>query len=226
MVVRRAVCCVLSGLLLVALAAPAGPGRAWASAGSKGSDGSSKGSNDSSKTSGDSSDSSKGSLDNSDQKSEDSSADSSKESTDNTTDESSKSKGATTVSAALLILTVGAAAVGLVAASRATWKNDDRRAQALARFLQRNHAMLTRDLVLGEGPMLDGWGRTMGLDAAERARVERGLAGSAEQTALVRALDGPIDRRRARSFAASFVRLHLRALGAERVGAIALAANR
>jgi hypothetical protein len=220
---------VLSGLLLVAVSAPAAPGRAWASEGSKGSNGSSdgsKGSNDSSKMSGDSSESSKGSLDNSDQKSKDSSADSSKDSTDNTTDESSKNKTTTTVSAALLILTVGAAAVGLVAASRATWKDDDRRAQALARFLQRNHAMLTRDLVLGEGPMLAGWARTMGLDAAERARVERGLAGSAEQTALVRALDGRIDQRRARSFAASFVRLHLRALGPERVGAIALAANR
>jgi hypothetical protein len=199
------------------------PGRlALASEGSKGSEGS----NDSSKSSGDSSQNSADSSKNSDQRSEDSSEDSSKDSTKDSTDESSKSKGTTAVSTGLLLVTVGATAVGVVYISRATWKDDQRRVQALVRFLQRNHPLVTRDVVLGEGPMLDGWARSLGLSTGERARVGRALAGSAEQTALLRALDGRIDEGRARSFAASFTRLHQRALGGERVRAIALAAAR
>lgn len=81
-------------------------------------------------------------------------------------------------------------------------------------------------MVLGEGMLLSAWGKTWGLTTAERERLGQALDGSSEQTELMQSLDGPIDERRARRFAASFARLSGRALGPERFAAVAHAARR
>jgi hypothetical protein len=209
--------------LLAATLAVAGPGTIHASGNSKsgGNSSDSKGSNDSSKSSGDSSKSSGASSERSGQSTENSPRDSTK----GTSDESTKSKGGQAISVALVIVVVGGAIVGGVLTTRATAQPDPRHTQALVRFLRRNHALVTRDVLVGEGPVLASWAQGLGLDPAERERLGRTLAGSPEQAALLHALDGPIDEARARQFAASFTRLARRALGEARVRAIALAAS-
>jgi hypothetical protein len=229
---RRTTSLVLSAALagtLVWRAPPfvaAGQGSKSESRSNDSSDGS-KGSNDSSKSSGDSSKSSGDSSDRSGQNSEDSTRDSPKNSTQGTTDESSNSKGGAALSGALLIVVVGASVLGGVLSSRLTTRRQDQQnVRALARFLRRNHALVIRDVAMGDGPMLAAWSSALGLSTTERERLAQSLDGSAEQTELLQALDGDIDDGRARRFAADFARVGQRALGGERFRAIALAAGR
>jgi hypothetical protein len=128
------------------------------------------------------------------------------------------------VSVALLVLAVGASVVGVVRALAAA--EEGPKLKMLARFLQRNHALVARDVVMGEGPLLRSWTRTLGLSAAERERLGQALLGSAEQAQLLAALNGPIDEARARRFAAGFAQLGRRALGPARLRDLALATGR
>jgi hypothetical protein len=180
---------------------------------------SSKGSNDSSGTS---TDSSKNSTDSSNR-----SENSTESSPQDSSDGSSKRKGAVLISVALLLVAVGATTVGLVRTSGALAQADEQqKMRQLARFLQRHHALVARDVVMAEGPLLSAWGRALGLGAGEREQLSRCLDGSREQAELLGALDGRIDEGRARRFAVGFARLGQRALGDRRLRAIALAALR
>lgn len=222
---------IVTGALVGALTcgprpARAGEGSHSDSKSDNSSDGS-KGSNDSSRTSGDSSKRSGASSEESGHGSKNSTDNSPRNSSRWSTDESSKSKTATTVSVAALIVVVGAVVVSGTLASRGGSRQpDQQKVQALARFLQRNHALVARDVVTGEGPMLGAWGRALGLSAGERERLGMVLVGSPEQTELLQALDGGMDERRARRFAVGFTRLGRRALGEGRFREIALAAGR
>jgi hypothetical protein len=180
----------------------------------------SKGSADSSKSSGDSSKNSNGSSDRSGHATENSPRESSRGSSD----ESTNSNGGHAISIALVVLVVGGLVLGGVLTTRATGQ-DRQRTQALAKFLQRNHALVVRDVALGEGPLLASWERSLGLAPGERERLGRALAGSPEQTELLQALDGRIDEGRARRFAASFTRVARRSLGPSRLQQLTLAAG-
>jgi hypothetical protein len=188
---------------------------------------SSKGSNDSSGTSTDSSKNSTDSSNRSENSTENSPKDSTEESSDGTSDSSDKRKGAVIISVALLLVALGATTIGLLRASGALAQADEQqKMRQLARFLQRHHPLVARDVVMGEGPLLSAWGRALGLGAGERDRLSRLLDGSAEQAELLAALDGRIDEGRARRFAVGFTRLGQRALGDQRMRAIAIAALR
>jgi hypothetical protein len=214
---------ILTGLLIGALVGVPG-GIARASEGSKGSNDSSKSSTDSSKSSTDSSKSSAGSSDNSKNSTDNSPKDSTQWSTDGTSDSTGKHRGAVIISVALLVLAVGASVVGVVREMAAA--EEAPKLKMLARFLQRNHALVTRDLLMGEGPVLRAWTRALGLSAVERERLGQALAGSPEQAQLLAALNGSIDEGRARRFAAGFARVSQRALGPARFRDLALAATR
>jgi hypothetical protein len=207
----------LCAVLALLLAGPA-----HANDSSKGSNGSS----DSSNSSGDSSKNSGDSSQGSGKGSEDSTRNSPKNSSEGTSDGSTNSKGGAAVSGGLVVLVVGASVVGGVFASRSSSRRERADTQALVRFLRRNHALVTHDVALAEGPLLGSWALTMGLAAGERQRLNEALDGSAEQAELLDALDGPIDEARARRFAAGFARLGQRALGASRFRELALAAAR
>jgi hypothetical protein len=188
---------------------------------------SSKGSNDSSGTSTDSSKSSTDSSNRSENSTENSPKESTEESSDGSSDGSSQRKGSVLISVALLLVAVGATTVGLVRTSGALAQADEKqKMRQLARFLQRHHALVARDVVMGEGPLLSAWGRALGLQTGERDRLSRCLDGSPEQAELLASLDGRIDESRARRFAVGFTRLGQRALGDHRLRAIALAALR
>jgi hypothetical protein len=206
---------IIVGLLVGALLGGSARG-ALASEGSKGSNDSSNSSTDSSQNSTDSSN-----------RSENSTESSPKDSSEGSSDGSSKNQGAVLVSVALLLVGVGATVVGVVKATGALAQADEpRRLRMLARFLQRHHALVARDVVMGEGPLLAAWSRSLGLSTAEGERLSRSLDGSPEQAELLAALNGSIDKDRARRFAVAFTRVGRRALGDERLRAVALAALR
>jgi hypothetical protein len=212
----------IRGLLIGALVV-GGPGMASANDSSKGSNGST----DSSKSSGDGSKSSGDSSQNSGKGSQDSSQNSPKGSTKGTSDESTNSKGGAAVSVALALVVVGGSVVGGIFASRGTTRREvQRQTQALLRFLQRNHALVTRDVAMAEGPLLASWANNLGLDTRERERLGEALDGSAEQATMLAALDGPMDEASARKFAQGFAQAGRRALGDDRFGALAPAAVR
>ena len=128
------------------------------------------------------------------------------------------------VTVVLALVAVGATAIGVVSALAQA--DEQSRTRRLAQFLQRNHALVTRDVVMAEGPVLADWGRALGLTAIERERLGQAMAGSAEQAELLAALDGRIDSSRARRFALGFAQLGRRALGEQRFRAIARSATR
>ena len=198
--------------LVVAPAAARASGQGQSSAGSGDS---SKNSNDSSKNS---NDSSKGS-DNSTQNSPKNSSD---WSTNGTTDSSTKSHGAHVFWAGSAALVLGAAVVvGIIFAVKATGDSKQNpTATALAAFMRQNHALLTHDVALAGGPLLDVWCRQLALSPAEKRRLAVALDGSPEQGALLAALDGPVDEARARAFSAAFYRTTARALGPARTQAL------
>jgi hypothetical protein len=211
---RRLLCGLLVGALLV-------PGTGLANDSSKGSGGST----DSSNTSGDSSKNSGDSSGRSGQGSQDSSENSPRNSTKGTSDESTNSKGGAAISIGLALVVVGGSVVGGIFASRSSSRRERRQTEALVRFLRRNHALVTRDVVLAEGPLLASWAQSLGLVRGDD-RLNAALDGSREQSELLDALDGPIDEGRARRFAAGFARVSQRALGPERFRTLALAAGR
>jgi hypothetical protein len=181
---------------------------------------SSNGSNDSSNTSRDSSHSSQGSSKDSDNSTQNSPQRTSDYSSKGTSDWSTKSRGGQVFSIALAVVVVGASVFGTVAVSRSR----DARAQpariALAAYMREHHALLTHDVALGTGPVFDAWAHDLRLTARERVDLRRGLEGSADQGALLDALDGPIDEAHAQRFAAAFLRATARVLGPARTRAL------
>ena len=79
---------------------------------------------------------------------------------------------------------------------------------------------------MGEGPLLAAWARALGLTAPSGSACPAAWTGSPEQAELLAAIDGRIDEERARRFALGFTQVGRRALGDERLRAIALAAIR
>jgi hypothetical protein len=192
---------------------------------SKGSGNSSDGSKDSSNTSDGTSDDSRGSSRNSDDSTKNSPKNSTDYTSDGSTDWTTHSRGGQVFSVALAVVAVGGLVVGLVATNRA--QNGQQQATAaLAGFMRRQHALLTRDIAMAEGPVLDAWAHDLRLTATERRRLRQTLEGSIEQGALLEALDGPIDGSRARQFGAAFLRVTDRALGRQRAKTLVLRAVR
>jgi hypothetical protein len=123
----------------------------------------------------------------------------------------------------LLGASVGGTALGMSATQR---RKEREAAAAVAAFMRRHHALLTHDVVMAGGLVLDAWGHDLGLSATEKRRLRRTLEGSAEQGALVDALDGPIDERKARRFSAAFLRATERAVGKTRAKALVASSSR
>jgi hypothetical protein len=225
--------------ILVAVSVAASGARPAHASGQSSGGGSSSSSSDSSNSkesnssngSKDSSNSSKGTSDNSQassKSSNDSTQNSPKRSSDystqHTTKDSSewstKTRQGNVVSIAIVVVSVGATVLGVKMRNDAQVASQRQAERALAEFMRRQHPLLTHDVVTGRGVVLAAWSHDLGLDAVERARLERALDGSVEQGALLEALDGSIDEARARRFAGAFVRLTARALGSARAGAL------
>jgi hypothetical protein len=128
------------------------------------------------------------------------------------------------VSIALGVIAVGATVAGVVIGVTLTQRRAERRAeQALAAYMRRNHPMVTHDVALGEGPILDAWTHALGFTRGERREFGRLLPGSTEQARLIEALDAPngrIEDEHARRFAGAFFQLTERAVGPARAGAL------
>jgi hypothetical protein len=130
-------------------------------------------------------------------------------------------------SVALAVVAIGATVLGVVLTDHS--HRSPPPTAALAGFMRRQHALLLHDVSTGEGPVLDAWSHDLRLTAAEQGRLRRALEGSAEQGALLDALDGPIDEKHAERFGAAFLRVTDRALGRTRTKALvaqAMAAGR
>jgi hypothetical protein len=194
-------------------------GTSNSSSGSSGSD-SSKGSNDSSNSSENSSENSRGTSRDSNNSTENSPKNSSDYTTKGSSDWTTHSRGAHVFSIALAVVAVGATVVGVIAAKGSNQQPRQVATAALAGFMRRQHALLTHDVTLAEGPVFEAWAHDLQLTARERAQVRRALDGSTEQGTLLEALNGPIDERRAEKFAAAFLRVTSRALGPARTRAL------
>jgi hypothetical protein len=217
--------------VLAGLVATQGARRTWASgqsnsgsssgdsSGSKDSN-SSNGSNDSSHSSGESSHSSHESSKDSDNSTQNSPKNSSDWTTKSSSDWTTHSHGAHVFSIVFAVVAVGATVVGYLAANATNAARQDRAATALAEFMRRQHALLTHDVALADGPVFAAWAHDLGLRPDEAERLRRAIEGSHEQGALLAALNGPIDAARARQFAAAFMRATTRALGASRTKAL------
>jgi hypothetical protein len=203
-----AVCAILWGPSPV-LASGQGQSRSDTGNSSQGSNGSSNNSNDSSKSSNGSSRDSN----NSTQSSPKNSAD---YSTEGTTNQSTNSHGAHVFWAGSAVVLLGASVVGTVLIARNRTGDQKGTAVALATFMRENHAVLTHDVAMANGPVLDAWARELGLTATEKRRITATMEGSREQGELIAALDGPVDHLRARSFSAAFFQVTARALGPAR----------
>jgi len=193
-------------------------GQGQSSSGSSNSSDSSKGSGDSSNSSNDSSHSSNDSSKSSNNSTQNSPKNASDWTTKSSSDWTTHSHGAHMFSIALLVVGVGATVLGVVLTDRS--HHGPPPAAALAGFMRRQHALLLHDVSTGEGPVLDAWAHDLGLTIAERGRLLRALEGSAEQSALIEALDGPIDDAQAERFGAAFLRVTGRALGPRRTRAL------
>ncbi len=119
----------------------------------------------------------------------------------------------------VVLIAVGAVALS-VAGGYATAAAESVNAVAAAElesYLRTNHALVARDISLGEGALLHAWLHDLRLLPEERAHVERELPGSSEQNEMLAALDGTLSVERATNFAAAFHGLLARTLPAERV---------
>ena len=181
---------------------------------------SSNGSKDSSNSSKDSSNNSQGSSKNSNNSTQNSPKNTSDWSTKGTSDWSTNSHGAHVFSIALAIVVVGGASVATTAVKHSQPDAQRQAAVALAAYLRQQHALLTHDVALASGPVLDAWIHDLKLTAADGRRFAETLDGSAEQGALLEALDGRIDEGRAQRFAAVFMRVTERTLGPARTRAL------
>jgi hypothetical protein len=215
-------------LALVGLLAFSLPVTAYGSGSGNGSSNSSESNNsNSSNGSNDSSNSSKGSSDNSHASSKDSDnstqnspKNSADYSTKGTTNWSTNSHGAHVFSIVMAVVAVGATVVGLIAVNHTRRADQQRTTTALATFMRTQHALLTHDVAMAGGPVLDAWAHDLRLDANEREHLRRVLEGSREQGLLLDALDGSIDAARAQQFAAAFLRITERTLGRARTRAL------
>ncbi|HVX98005.1 MAG TPA: hypothetical protein VHK47_24035 [Polyangia bacterium] len=217
-------------VVLAGLVATQGASRTWASgqsnSGSSSGDSSSKdsnssnGSNDSSHSSAESSHSSRDSSKDSDNSTQNSPKNSSDWTTKSSSDWTTHSHGAHVFSIVFAVVAVGATVVGYLAANATNSARQDHAATALAEFMRRQHALLTHDVTMAEGPVLAAWVHDLRLRPDEAERLRRALEGSREQGALLAALNGPIDGAQARQFAAAFMRATTRALGAARTKAL------
>jgi hypothetical protein len=190
------------------------------SSGSSGGSDSSKGSNDSSNSSEGSSGQSRGTSKDSNNSTQNSPKNTSDYTTKGSSDWSTNSRGAHVFSIALAVVAVGATVVGVIVAKRGNAQPKQVATAELAGFMRRQHPLLTHDVTLAEGPVFDAWAHDLQLTRRERALVRHALEGSAEQTALLEALDGPIDERRAERFAGAYLKVPLRALGRARTQAL------
>lgn len=136
---------------------------------------------------------------------------------------SNGSSGQSLAIASVIVVVGGTLYSGWLLAAT-TFRQQQRADAQLERFLREHHALVTRDVLAGSGPVLDDWYASLGLDASERARVTAALDRSEAQGKLLAALDG-VTRERARTFAATFVELLDTALGRERFAEIARAAG-
>src|SRR4029077_15451601 len=168
---------------------------------------SSNGSKDSSNSSKDSSKNSQCSSKNSNNSTQNSPKNTSDWTTNGTSDWATHSHGAHVFSIALAIVVVGGASAGTTEGKDRQPEAHGQAALAMAAYLRHQHALLTHDVALASGPVLDSWIHDLKLGAADRRRFEETLDGSAEQGALLEALDGRIDERRAQRFAAAFMRV-------------------
>jgi hypothetical protein len=116
----------------------------------------------------------------------------------------------------MLVVSVGATVVGVMAAKSSARQSQPQAAAALADTMRRQHPLLTHDVATARGPVLDAWAHDLRLTDAERRRLVQALEGSAEQGQLLDALDGRIDEAHARRFGAAFLRLTQRAIGPAR----------
>jgi hypothetical protein len=181
---------------------------------------SSNGSKDSSNSSKDSSNNSQGSSKNSNNSTQNSPKNTSDWTTNGTSDWSTHSHGAHVFSIALAIVVVGGASAATTSLKQSQPEAQRQAALALAAYLRHQHALLTHDVALASGPVLDSWTHDLRLTADDRRRFAKTLDGSAEQGALLEALDGPIDERRAQRFATVFMRVTERTLGPMRTRAL------
>ena len=182
---RRHLGIVLALTLVAPGASRADSNNGNSSQGSNGSGDSSRSSGDSSKSSGDSSKGSGDSTQNSPKNSSDSSS-------KGTTDESTNSAGGHQLSIALGVIAVGATVAGVLIGVSLTQQRAERRAEkALAAYMRRNHPVVTHDVALGQGPVLDAWTHALGFTRDERRAFGRLMSGSAEQATLIEVLDAP-----------------------------------
>src|SRR6185295_8109616 len=136
---------------------------------------SSNGSKDSSNSSKDSSNNSQGSSKDSNNSTQNSPKNTSDWTTNGTSDWSTKSHGAHVFSIALAIVVVGGSSVATTAVKHSQPEAQRQAAVALAAYLRQQHALLTHDVALASGPVLDAWIHDLKLTAADRRRFEETL---------------------------------------------------
>ncbi len=215
-------CAAVAALLMLAPAPARASDQQTSKSGSSNSSNSnsSNGSNDSSNSSKDSSNNSHGSSKDSNNSTQNSPKNTSDYTSKGTSDWSTNSHGAHVFSIALAIVVVGGASAATTAVKHSQPDAQRQAAVALAAYLRHQHALLTHDVALASGPVLDAWTHDLKLTAADRRRFAETLDGSVEQGALLEALDGPIDERRAQRFAVLFMRVTERTLGSTRTRAL------
>lgn len=110
--------------------------------------------------------------------------------------------------------TVALGAWALVAVTVHKRRANDAR---MLRYLREHHALVARDVMESDGPLLEGWYVALGLTADERLRAKQALDATDEQASMLAALDSLDSVEQARRFAGAFVSALTRALGETRV---------
>ncbi len=122
-----------------------------------------------------------------------------------------------TLVAVLIGVGVIAVSIGGAYATEAAAAAEEAAAARLEDYLRTNHALIARDISLGQGLVIEAWLHDLKLKPEECKRLLAHLSGSAEQRDMLIALDGSLSSIRVRSFASAFTRLLLRDLSAARV---------
>ncbi len=171
------------------------------------------------------SDTSSDTSSNSDQSSDDSSRNSTEGSSQDTSNSSRSEQDGRTIAMISIVVTVmivGGIAIGalLVSHSNDSSGGDEQGYADLGKFMRQHHAVLTRDIVLAGGPILDAWCDDLGLSREERTAFATRLEGSPQQTALLEALSGDITREKVQAFSTTYLMLTQTAIGPARVQAL------
>ena len=95
-------------------------------------------------------------------------------------------------------------------------KENEQAAKALGRYLQKNHSSVTRDIVSAQGLFWDTWSREGNITEQELSRIQAQFSGSAEQTAMLNALNSDLSANQARRFAQEMMRTARTTLGEKR----------